>query len=283
MKLSHIIILSLLTTPVFAEEATEAAKSTATAETATTETATPTEASKPAATKATAPAEEVQADAMSEADKLSYAFGFNFGHMLKKREVEVNLDVLTAGLNAALAGEEGKMSQQDIAKTLIGFMAQQKMKEQAKLQMEIKKNKDAGAAFLAENKSKEGVVELESGLQYKIIKAGEGKTPTAEDSVSVHYRGTLIDGKEFDSSHKRGQPATFQVGGVIKGWTEALQLMKVGAKWELYIPAEIAYGERSTGNIPAGSTLIFEVELLDVKSKETEKTEAVKEEAKAAE
>ena len=130
-------------------------------------------------------------------------------------------------------------------------------------------NKKAGDAFLAANKTKEGVVTLPSGLQYKILKEGTGPKPTPADSVVCNYRGTLIDGKEFDSSYKRGQPATFPVGQVIKGWTEALQLMPVGSKWQLFVPADLAYGDRGAGpDIGPGSTLIFEVELISIKGKE---------------
>jgi FKBP-type peptidyl-prolyl cis-trans isomerase FklB len=133
-------------------------------------------------------------------------------------------------------------------------------------------NKATGAAFLAANKSKPGVVALPSGLQYKIITTGTGAKPTAEDKVVCNYRGTLIDGKEFDSSYKRGQPATFPVTGVIKGWTEALQLMPVGSKWELYVPSDLAYGDRGAGpDITPGSTLVFEVELLKIEPKEAGK------------
>jgi FKBP-type peptidyl-prolyl cis-trans isomerase FklB len=130
-------------------------------------------------------------------------------------------------------------------------------------------NKKAGDAFLAANKTKEGVVTLPSGLQYKILKEGTGPKPTPADSVVCNYRGTLIDGKEFDSSYKRGQPATFPVGQVIKGWTEALQLMPVGSKWQLFVPADLAYGDRGAGpDIGPGATLIFEVELISIKGKE---------------
>jgi FKBP-type peptidyl-prolyl cis-trans isomerase FklB len=130
-------------------------------------------------------------------------------------------------------------------------------------------NKKAGDAFLAANKTKEGVVTLPSGLQYKILKEGTGPKPTPADSVVCNYRGTLIDGKEFDSSYKRGQPATFPVGQVIKGWTEALQLMPVGSKWQLFVPPDLAYGDRGAGpDIGPGATLIFEVELISIKGKE---------------
>jgi len=131
------------------------------------------------------------------------------------------------------------------------------------------KNKKDGDAFLAENKGKEGVVALPSGLQYKILKAGDGEKPKSTDTVVCNYRGTLLNGKEFDSSYKRGQPATFPVSGVIKGWTEALQLMPVGSKWQLFIPPDLAYGDRGAGNdIAPGATLIFEVELLSIQPKQ---------------
>jgi FKBP-type peptidyl-prolyl cis-trans isomerase len=140
-------------------------------------------------------------------------------------------------------------------------MRQQQAAEKAKAGAE---NLAKGTAFLEANKTKEGVVALPSGLQYKVIKEGTGNTPVATDKVKTHYRGRLIDGKEFDSSYKRGKPAEFPVTGVIKGWVEALQLMKEGAKWELYIPANLAYGTRDTPTIPANSTLIFEIELLEI-------------------
>jgi FKBP-type peptidyl-prolyl cis-trans isomerase FklB len=145
-------------------------------------------------------------------------------------------------------------------------------KQQEKMQEEGSVNKKEGDAFLAANKGKDGVVTLPSGLQYKIIKEGTGPKPTTNDTVMCNYKGTLIDGKEFDSSYKRGQPATFPVGGVIKGWTEALQLMPVGSKWQLFIPSDLAYGDRGAGaDIGPGSTLIFEVELMSIEAKNADK------------
>jgi FKBP-type peptidyl-prolyl cis-trans isomerase len=139
-------------------------------------------------------------------------------------------------------------------------------------------NKKEGEAFLAANKSKPGVVTLPSGLQYKILTAGTGPKPTATDSVNCNYRGTLIDGKEFDSSYKRGKPVTFPVTGVIKGWTEALQLMPVGSKWQLFIPSDLAYGDRGAGaDIGPGATLVFEVELISIEDKSKDKTPAAEE------
>jgi FKBP-type peptidyl-prolyl cis-trans isomerase len=163
-----------------------------------------------------------------------------------------------AGGKTALTEEEARA-----ALTKLRGDVQQKM--DAKNKEESSANRKEGEVFLASNKSKEGVQSLPDGLEYKIIKAGDGPKPAATDSVTCNYRGTLINGKEFDSSYKRGQPATFPLGGVIKGWTEALQMMPVGSKWELYIPADLAYGDHPPGaDIPPGSTLIFEVELLSI-------------------
>jgi len=196
-------------------------------------------------------------------DKASYSFGLNIGLNIRRQNVELNPDAFMAGLKDALAGKTPLLTEQQVRDTMTEFQKdmQQKQAEQAK------KNTADGEKFLVENKTKEGVKTTASGLQYKVLKEGSGAQPKATDTVTVNYRGTLIDGTEFDSSYKRGQPATFPVGGVIKGWTEALQLMKVGSKYQLFIPADLAYGDRSPGpQIPSGSTLIFEVELTDVKS-----------------
>jgi FKBP-type peptidyl-prolyl cis-trans isomerase FklB len=160
------------------------------------------------------------------------------------------------------------MTDDEVKNTLMELSKGLQAKQQAVAKEAGDKNKKEGEAFLADNKTKEGVVVLPSGLQYKILKAGDGPKPTAADSVVCNYKGTLISGKEFDSSYKRGQPATFPVGGVIKGWTEALQLMPVGSKWQLFIPADLAYGDRQAGpDITPGSTLVFEVELLSIQAK----------------
>jgi FKBP-type peptidyl-prolyl cis-trans isomerase FklB len=157
------------------------------------------------------------------------------------------------------------MTPEEMNKTLVELKRKVTAAQQEERKMAAEKSRAEGEAFLAENAKKEGVVTLPSGLQYKILKDGAGASPQATDNVTVHYRGTLIDGTEFDSSHKRNQPATFRVSGVIRGWTEALQRMKPGAKWRLFIPAKLAYGERGTGSaIPPNSALIFEVELLKV-------------------
>src|SRR5215472_12586266 len=201
-------------------------------------------------------------------DKISYAIGADLANKLKTAQIDVDPAVLSRGLKEGLAGTTPAMSDEEVRNTLqdLGKQIQQR---QATASKEIgEKNRKDGETFLAENKSKEGVVALPSGLQYKILKAGDGPKPVATDTVNCNYRGTLINGKEFDSSYKRGQPASFPVNGVIKGWTEALQLMPVGSKWQLFIPADLAYGDRQAGaDITPGSTLIFEVELLSIQQK----------------
>jgi FKBP-type peptidyl-prolyl cis-trans isomerase FklB len=157
------------------------------------------------------------------------------------------------------------MTEEEIRQTMMAFQKEMMAKQEEQMKKAGEKNKKEGEAFLAENKKKEGVITLPSGLQYKVIKAGQGKKPQASDKVTVHYRGTLINGTEFDSSIRRGQPATFPVSGIIPGWSEALQLMQEGAQWQLFIPPNLAYGERGAGNvIGPNSTLIFEVELISV-------------------
>lgn len=199
----------------------------------------------------------------TQKDKASYAIGVDMGSSLKKNEIEVNPDMLFRGLKDGLGGGPQLLSEQEMKDAIVALQKDMQNKR-------VEKNK----AFLEENKKKDGVVTLKSGLQYKILKKGEGKSPKATDSVTVNYRGTFIDGTEFDSSYKRGQPATFQVNGVIPGWTEALLLMKEGAKWELFIPANLGYGERGAGQIPPNSTLIFEVELLSINKAGAEKKAA---------
>src|SRR5579863_3538866 len=204
----------------------------------------------------------------TQKDKVSYAIGMNIGTTLHKQSVDVDPKVLQQGLEDALAGGKTLLSEDEARATLTEFQTEMRKKMQEKMQAEGEANKKEGATFLAANKAKEGIIVLPSGLQYKILTPGTGPKPTATDSVVCNYRGTLIDGTEFDSSYKRGQPATFPVGGVIKGWTEALQLMPVGSKWQLFIPADLAYGER--GPDPAigpNATLIVEVELLSIESK----------------
>lgn len=201
-------------------------------------------------------------------EKISYALGMDLGNQLRKQSVEVDTALFNKGLSDALSGSKTLLSEEEAQATMMQLQTQLRQKQVEAMKMAAENNQKLGTAFLAENKNKEGVVALPSGLQYKILKAGEGKKPTADDVVICNYRGTLIDGTEFDSSYKRGQPATFPVRGVIKGWTEALQLMPVGSRWQLFIPPDLAYGERGAGaQIGPGATLIFEVELISIKDK----------------
>jgi FKBP-type peptidyl-prolyl cis-trans isomerase FklB len=204
----------------------------------------------------------------TDKDKLSYAVGMNIGRSIHSQSMEIDPAILLRGLKDEMAGKT-VMTDMEAHNTLMQAQQEAKKKIDETRQASMEPNKKAGDAFLAANKTKEGVVTLPSGLQYKILKEGTGPKPTPSDSVVCNYRGTLIDGKEFDSSYKRGQPATFPVGQVIKGWTEALQLMPVGSKWELFVPPDLAYGDRGAGpDIGPGATLIFEVELISIKGKE---------------
>jgi FKBP-type peptidyl-prolyl cis-trans isomerase FklB len=204
----------------------------------------------------------------TDKQKQSYAIGLNIGKNMQKDGVEVDSAAMLRGIKDAMAGGKVLMTDEEIKTTLTALAGDLKKKQEIKIAAESSANKTAGEAFLAANKSKPGVVALPSGLQYKIVKQGDGPKPTAADQVTCNYKGTLLNGKEFDSSYKRGEPATFGVGQVIKGWTEALQLMPVGSKWELYIPADLAYGSKQAGpDITPGSTLVFEVELLSIKPK----------------
>jgi FKBP-type peptidyl-prolyl cis-trans isomerase len=199
-------------------------------------------------------------------EKFSYGIGADLGRNLKRLGIDVDADLLIKGLTDALSGAKPLMSDEEIGATLNALQAQIQRKASQAASVAGEENKKAGAAFLTQNKGKEGVVTLPSGLQYKILTAGEGKKPTETDTVECNYRGTLIDGTEFDSSYRRGQTATFGVGQVIPGWREALQLMSVGSKWQLFVPPDLAYGERGAGReIGPHSTLIFEVELLVIK------------------
>ena len=198
-------------------------------------------------------------------EKVSYSIGLDIGTKLKKQLIDVDLNIFAKGIQDGLSGVSPLLSQHEIQKTIIALKKGL-----------LEKYKEQGEAFLAENEKKEGVKSLPDGLQYKVIKNGTGKQPKEDDVVAVNYRGTLIDGTEFDSSYKRGQPAILPVsGGMIPGWTEALQLMQEGAKWKLFIPPSLAYGERGKGIIGPNSTLIFELELVSIKEKPKEnKTES---------
>ena len=185
---------------------------------------------------------------------------------LKRLGVDIDVDIVARGLKDGFAGEKLLMTEDDLRATMSALTEELRQKQAAAMKALAEENKKKGDAFLAENKKKEGVVTLPSGLQYKIIKAGLGKKPTEKDTVECTYRGTLIDGKEFDSSFRTGKPATFKVSGVIAGWTEALKLMPVGSKWQLVIPPELAYGQRGAGrDIGPNSTLVFEIELIAIK------------------
>ena len=214
-------------------------------------------------------------------DKTSYAVGLNVGKnlgaQLHQQSVEVDQAILLRGVKDALAGGKTLLTDDEVKAALMQLQTEVRARQQEKMKFEQEKmkavadlNKKVGADFLEANKAKEGVVTLASGLQYKVLTEGTGPKPTATDNVSCNYRGTLIDGTEFDSSYKQGKPVSFPVAGVIKGWTEALQLMPEGSKWQLFIPSEMAYGDRGAdprSGIGPGATLIFEVELLSIQDK----------------
>jgi FKBP-type peptidyl-prolyl cis-trans isomerase FklB len=209
---------------------------------------------------------------VSSKDSLSYSIGRSIAQNMKQQGMaDLNGALLSQGINDALRGQAGLMSDQQCQQMLMGYMQKESAKKNAEGQKISQQNEAIGNAFLAENKSKAGVLTTASGLQYSVETAGTGPKPTAQDQVKVHYTGRLLDGKVFDSSVERGQPATFPVTGVIQGWVEALQLMPVGSKWKLYIPANLAYGNRGAGgDIKPGSTLIFDVELLEIIGKTPE-------------
>lgn len=198
----------------------------------------------------------------SQKEQISYTLGAQLGENFKHDNIDLDIKQFTQALQDALKGRALKMSEQEMQQAMMS-LRQQKQQE---MQALAEKNKQAGDAFLAKNRKAKGVKETASGLQYKILKAGTGPKPTTKNTVTVNYRGTLIDGTEFDSSYKRGQPATFPLQGVIQGWQEALQMMHKGGKWMVYIPANLAYGPRAASPvIGPNATLIFEVELLDIK------------------
>ena len=214
--------------------------------------------------------EAVTAAPTTELDKQSYSLGVSFGEYLKRaldenKKVDINLssDVVMQGVADALSGET-KLSEEDIKAIMTALDKITQEKRAALAEVEAEKASKVSEEFLAENAKKEGVTTTDSGLQYSVMTQGDGAKPNVEDTVRVHYKGTLIDGTEFDSSYKRKEPAQFPLKGVIKGWTEGLQLMPVGSKFKFTIPADLAYGPRATGKIAANSTLLFEVELLEI-------------------
>jgi FKBP-type peptidyl-prolyl cis-trans isomerase len=259
MKLRHItaLTLSLLLTQVSAEGTkTEGAVS-----------ATPPPVPAASATKTDS---ETKTDAFANpVDKLSYSFGQNIGNSLKRQETDVNLELVFKGIKDVFSGGTPLLTEQESMEAIRAFQQEKRTKQEEARKKEGEENIKIGEKFLAENAKKEGVITLPSGLQYKIITSGKGKTPTADDTVTTHYRGTLIDGTEFDSSYGRNEPATFPVKRVIPGWTEALQLMKEGDKWQLFIPSKLAYGENGAGGkIGPNATLIFDIELISIAKEE---------------
>ena len=209
---------------------------------------------------------EKQVKLETQNDKVSYSIGLNIGQNMKRDSVKINPEMLVRGImDASLDSASHLMTEAQIQETMTAFQQDLQKKRQENTRMAGEKNRAEGDAYLAANSKKPGVVTLPSGLQYRIITQGTGKKPSASSTVSTHYVGRLLNGTEFDSSVKRGQPATFPVNGVIKGWTEALQMMPVGSKWELVIPPSLGYGEQGAGGvIPPNAVLIFEVELLSI-------------------
>jgi FKBP-type peptidyl-prolyl cis-trans isomerase FklB len=198
---------------------------------------------------------------MTQQEKISYIIGRDMATNLKKQGIEIEAESFTKGLKEVLAGQPSSLSQEEVQQAMMQLQQEMTQKQGA----QGSENQKEGEAFLAQNKNKEGVQTLPSGLQYQVLKEGTGKSPSASDKVTTHYHGTLIDGTVFDSSYERGQPATFPVNGVIAGWTEALQLMKEGAKWRLFIPSDLAYGSQGAGDaIGPNTALIFDVELISV-------------------
>ena len=201
----------------------------------------------------------------TQTQKASYCLGLGLGRNLKQDASEVDIEAFVRGIRDGLAGAQPALTDAEMREVMAAFQKTAQEKRAQRLQTLGEKNRREGKSYLAENGQREGVKTTASGLQYEILKAGTGATPTATDTVVTHYRGTLLDGTEFDSSHKRGQPATFPVKGVIAGWTEALQLMKVGGKWRIVVPSALAYRERGAGRlIGPNATLIFEIELLQI-------------------
>lgn len=222
-----------------------------------------------AADPAPAPAADANSVFKNDIDKLSYSFGLNMGSSIKANSIDVNEEMIFRGIRDGIGGKQPLLTQQQIQEIQDKYRKEMLAKREAKNKELREKNKGEGEKFLADNSKKEGVKTTESGLQYKVLKEGTGPKPKLTDRVAVQYRGTTIDGKEFDSSSKRGpDPAVFGVTQVIRGWTEALTNMNVGSKWEVYIPSNLGYGEQGSRNIEPNSTLIFDVELVDIKQPE---------------
>ncbi len=202
-----------------------------------------------------------------EKEKVSYSIGLDIGNTFKKQNMDINPEILLSGLRDALSGNKPLLTEEQVKETMTAYSKTMMEKQATQSREAASKNLEIGEKFLADNKGKEGVKTTASGLQYKVMKEGSGTSPKESDTAVVHYRGTLINGTEFDSSYKRNEPATFPVNRVIKGWTEGLQLMKPGSKYQFFIPAGLAYAERGAGqDIGPNETLIFEVELVEVKA-----------------
>ncbi|MCF6366956.1 MAG: FKBP-type peptidyl-prolyl cis-trans isomerase [Bacteroidales bacterium] len=213
--------------------------------------------------------EDAKVNLMNFDDSLSYAIGQDIANNFKQSKLDsIDINILSKAMKDFFAEDTSIMTKEEVSKTLTAFSMKMRAEQEAKQleqnKIQFKAELEAGQKFLEENAAKEGIITTESGLQYKVIKEGKGATPTVSDKVKVHYEGTLIDGTKFDSSYDRGEPAEFGVTQVIKGWTEALQLMKEGSIYELYIPYQLAYGERGSGSIKPFSTLIFKVELISI-------------------
>lgn len=217
------------------------------------------------------------AEATTEADleldsldrKVSYILGFDLASRTKQVDFSLDPDILLMAVRDVESGKDARMSDEEMSASMVAFQAEQQAKSQAANEAQAASAQEEGLAFLSENAEKEGVVTLESGLQYKELTSGDGAVPKLDDTVKVHYRGRLIDGTEFDSSYQRGEPAVFPVSNLIPGWIEALQLMNVGDVWELYVPADLAYGPGGTSTIPPYSTLVFEMDLQEIIVEET--------------
>lgn len=232
---------------------------------------------KAATTNKAATAKSPSGELKTQKEKASYAIGMNIAHGLKRDNIDVDPAALARGIKDTLAGDKALMTEEEAKAALKALEKEVKANQEAKMKTLGEENKKEGEAFLAANKSKEGVITLPDGLQYKVEKQGDGPKPSVSDTVQCNYRGTLVNGKEFDSSYKRGMPASFAVGGVIPGWTEVLQLMPVGSKYKVFVPSDLAYKERSAGaDIGPNSTLIFEIELLAVNPKAAKSTEPAK-------
>ncbi|HEY0511609.1 MAG TPA: FKBP-type peptidyl-prolyl cis-trans isomerase [Thermoanaerobaculia bacterium] len=204
-------------------------------------------------------------------DKASYVIGYNLGRSLKQNEIKANTDLLTRGLHDAMTGGKAMLTDEEMQATMQAFQQQVMAQQETKQKVIGEKNKTEGEAFLAKNKARKEVKTTASGLQYEVLKEGAGPTPKATDTVTVNYKGTLMDGTTFDSSYDRGQPATFVLNQVIPGWTEGVQLMKVGSKYKFYLPSALGYGERGAGGvIGPNAPLVFEVELVSIGAPQTE-------------